>query len=151
MRTSASPVPMSAPAGVTLRPFAGDDDLRAFSEIFAAGNDADNIDERISFATLANWVAHPGEHFDAARDLVVAEVEDRPVAYGWSMWVDTTDGARDYVTRGHVHTAWRRRGTRSGVWCTATARTSTTSRACASTRRNFIRSGSRAILRPPAA
>jgi len=110
MRTSASPVPMSAPAGVTLRPFAGDDDLRAFSEIFAAGNDADNIDERISFATLANWVAHPGEHFDAARDLVVAEVEDWPVAYGWSMWVDTTDGVREYVTRGHVHGSYRRRG-----------------------------------------
>jgi mycothiol synthase len=102
--------PMTAPAGVTLRPYAGDDDLRAFVEIYASGNRADRIEEVVSYEGLANWAGHPSEHFDASRDLVVAEADGRPVGYGWTMWVDTTDGIREYVTRGHVHGEWRRRG-----------------------------------------
>ncbi len=108
MSTTADPMPV--PAGVTLRPFAGDEDLRAFVEIFTAANVADGIDERISYEALANWVAHPSPHFDASRDVIVAEVNGRPVAYGGGSWVDTTDGIREYVTRGTVHGEWRRRG-----------------------------------------
>ena len=37
-------------------------------------------------------------------------VDDKPIAYGWTTWVDSSDGVRDYSTRGHVHPAWRRRG-----------------------------------------
>lgn len=95
---------------VRLRPFAGDDDLRAFVEIFTAANVADGIDERVSYEALANWVAHPSPHFDASRDVVVVEVDGRPVGYGWTSWVDTTDGIREYATRGYVHGEWRRRG-----------------------------------------
>jgi mycothiol synthase len=102
--------PMSAPAGVTLRPYAGEADLRAFVEIYGTGNAADGIEEVISYEALANWAEHPSEHFDPARDSIVAEVDGRPVAYGWTQWVDTTDGVREYVTRGHVHGDWRRRG-----------------------------------------
>jgi mycothiol synthase len=102
--------PMTAPAGVTLRPFAGEADLRAFVDIYRSGNDADDIQEVISYEALANWAEHPSEHFDAARDSIVAEADGRPVAYGWTQWVDTTDGLREYVTRGHVHGEWRRRG-----------------------------------------
>jgi mycothiol synthase len=102
--------PMPARSGVRLRPFAGDDDLRAFVEIFTAANVADDIDERVSYEALANWVGHPSPHFDASRDLVVAEVDGRPVGYGWGSWVDTTDGVREYTTRGHLHGEWRRRG-----------------------------------------
>jgi mycothiol synthase len=102
--------PMPESAGVTLRPFAGDEDLRAFVGIFTAANIADDIDERVSFEALANWVAHPSPHFDAARDVVVAEAAGRPVGYGTASWVDTSDGVREYVTRGHVHGEWRRRG-----------------------------------------
>jgi mycothiol synthase len=40
----------------------------------------------------------------------VVTVDDKPIAYGWTTWVDSTDGVRDYSTRGHVHPAWRRRG-----------------------------------------
>jgi mycothiol synthase len=102
--------PVTAPAGVTLRPFAGDDDLRAFAGIYRSGNDADGIEEVVSFEALANWVAHPTPSFDPQRDIVVAEADGHPVAYGWAQWVDTTDGLREYVSRGHVHGAWRRRG-----------------------------------------
>ncbi|HEY7331555.1 MAG TPA: GNAT family N-acetyltransferase [Candidatus Limnocylindria bacterium] len=110
MTMTGSSEPMSAPAGVTLRPFAGEADLRAFVEIYRSGNQADDIQEVVSYEALANWVGHPSKSFDAARDLVVAEADGRPVAYGWAFWVDTTDGPREYATRGHVHGDWRRRG-----------------------------------------
>jgi mycothiol synthase len=98
------------PLGVTLRPFAGEADLPAFVNIFRAANEADRLDERTSLEALRNWAAHPSESFNSGRDLVVASVDGEPVAYGWTMWVDTSDGIRDYATRGHVHPDWRRRG-----------------------------------------
>ena len=55
------------------------------------------------------WVIRRAR-FDAAQDVAVVTVDDKPIAYGWTTWVDTTDGVRDYSTRGHVHPAWRRRG-----------------------------------------
>jgi mycothiol synthase len=98
------------PPGVTLRPFRGEADLPAFVNLFRAANEADRLDERTSLEALRNWAAHPSESFNAERDLVVAAVDGEPVAYGWTMWVDTSDGIRDYATRGHVHPDWRRRG-----------------------------------------
>jgi mycothiol synthase len=98
------------PAGVAMRPFAGDDDLRVFVEIANAANREDRVEERTSFEALQNWVGHPSRTFDAAQDLAVVTVDDVPIAYGWTTWVDSSDGVRDYSTRGHVHPAWRRRG-----------------------------------------
>ncbi len=118
MKTAApteSAEPISAPAGVALRPFAGDDDLRAMVRIFASANEADGIEERTSFDAMANWVGHPSPHFDASRDVVVAEADGQPVAYGWTSWVDASDGVREYTTRGHVHGEWRRRGIGSAI------------------------------------
>jgi mycothiol synthase len=98
------------PPGVTLRPFAGEADLPAFVNIFRAANQADRVDERTSLEALRNWAAHPSESFNSERDIVIAAVDGEPVAYGWTWWVDTSDGNRDYATRGHVHPDWRRRG-----------------------------------------
>ena len=103
------------PPGVTLRPFAGEADLPAFVGIFRAANLADGVEERTTLEGLANWVGYPSDTFNAERDLVVAAVDGEPIAYGWTMWVDTTDGARDYATRGHVHPDWRRRGVGTAI------------------------------------
>ena len=100
------------PAGVAMRPFAGDEDLRVFVEIANAANAEDRVEERTSFDALRNWVGHPSRTFDAAQDVAVVTVDDKPIAYGWTTWVDSSDGVRDYSTRGHVHPAWRRRGHR---------------------------------------
>lgn len=104
------PILTTTPMGVTLRAFAGEADLSAFVGIFRAANEADRIEERSSLEGMANWVGHPSDTFQADRDIVVATVDGQPVAYGWTSWVDTTDGLRDYATRGHVHPDWRRRG-----------------------------------------
>ncbi|HEY7527379.1 MAG TPA: GNAT family N-acetyltransferase [Candidatus Limnocylindria bacterium] len=103
------------PAGVSLRPFEGDHDLAAFVEIFTAANEADGIDERTTLQGMRSWAGHPSRRFDASRDVVVAEDAGKPVAYGWTSWVDTTDGVRDYSTRGHVHPAWRRQGVGTAI------------------------------------
>ncbi|MGH2455865.1 MAG: GNAT family N-acetyltransferase [Candidatus Limnocylindria bacterium] len=110
-----APTGARLPAGLRLRTFAGEDDLRAFLAIFTAANVADKVEERTSYEGLRNWVGHPGAHFDASRDVVVAEVEGRPIAYGWVHWVDNTDGTRSYSTRGHVHPDWRRRGVGTAI------------------------------------
>jgi mycothiol synthase len=101
--------------GLRLRGFAGEADLHAFVRIFTAANEVDEVDERVSYEGMANWVGHPSPHFDASRDVVVVEAGGEPVAYGWTQWVDTTAGTRDYVTRGHVHPGWRRQGVGTAI------------------------------------
>ena len=109
------PMTRLGPPGVTLRPFAGEADLPAFVGIFRAANQADRIDDRTTLEGMANWVGYPSETFQAERDIVVATVEGEPIAYGWTSWVDTTDGMRDYSTRGHVHPEWRGRGVGTAI------------------------------------
>ena len=82
------------PAGVAMRPFAGDPDLRVFVEIANAANAEDRVEERTSFEALHNWASHPSRTFDAAKDLAVVTVDDKPIAYGWTGWVDSSDGVR---------------------------------------------------------
>jgi mycothiol synthase len=103
------------PAGVSLRPFRGDADLAVFVEIANAGNRADGVEERATLEGLRNWAGFPSRTFNAADDLVVAEADGRPVGYGWTSWVDNSDGSRDYMTRGHVHPDWRRQGIATAI------------------------------------
>jgi GNAT superfamily N-acetyltransferase len=98
-----------APAGLELRPYQGEPDLKAMVRVFNAANVEDRIEERISGEALRNWVEHPSPHFDPGGDIVLAVVDGEVVGYGWTSWVDTTDGLREYATRGHMHPAWRRR------------------------------------------
>ncbi len=93
-----------------LRPTRGEGDLDGMLAAYNEGSRADGVDERISRAWLAHWLEHATPGFDPAQDVVVAEVGRRVVGYGWSFWMDSTDGVRAYVTRGHVHPAWRRKG-----------------------------------------
>jgi mycothiol synthase len=101
--------------GLVLRPYAGLADAAEMFRVFTAANEADGIDERMSEAGLVNWLTHPGKGFDPASDLAFAEIDGEVVGYGWAFWVDTTDGLREYVTRGHVHPAWRRKGIGSTI------------------------------------
>ena len=103
------------PAGLELRPYQGEPDLGAMVRIFTAANEVDGIEERVSVEGLRNWVEHPSPHFDPAADIVLALVDGEVAGYGWTSWVDTTDGLREYATRGHVHPASRRRGVGSAI------------------------------------
>ena len=102
-------------ADIALRPSVGEADLDRFVEIFTAANVADGVEERTTREALANWMGHPRPSFDPERDVVVAEIDGVAVGYGWTSWVDTTDGGRDYSTRGHVHPSWRRQGVGTAI------------------------------------
>jgi mycothiol synthase len=99
---------------VTLRPHR-ESDLPEFVRVSNAANVADGIDEHTSQAGLANWLLTARANFTPADDVVVAVVNGRMAGYGWTDWVETTDGKREYRTRGHVDPAWRRRGVGSAI------------------------------------
>jgi mycothiol synthase len=99
---------------IALRPL-GDSDLPDFVRIANAANDADGIDERSSEAGLRSWLLTPRANYDPADDIVVATVNGEMAGYGFVDWVQTTDGKREYRTRGHVDPAWRRRGVATAI------------------------------------
>lgn len=93
-----------------LRAARGPDEATLLAPIANAANTADGLDEFVSVAELANWLSRPGPHFDPAVDLVIGELDDATVAYGWVSWVDTSDALREYRLGGYVHPGWRGRG-----------------------------------------
>ena len=97
-------------APVRLRPTA---DLQAEVPALWAVQDAarvaDGEIERNSLQGFTTYYRHL-ERCDPARDLIVAEVDDRVVAYARVEWNDSNDGERWYEATCHVHPEWRRQG-----------------------------------------
>ena len=97
--------------GLTIRPYAGEADVPELVRIVNAENEADGITERETVAGMRAWLSNPSAQFDPARDIVVAELDGRPVAMASQDWVDTRDGEmRDFRLWGAVDPAYRRRG-----------------------------------------
>ncbi|HLA65718.1 MAG TPA: GNAT family N-acetyltransferase [Candidatus Saccharimonadales bacterium] len=104
-----------APEGLVLRGYAGPTDLDQMVRVFNASNEDCGIDERISVEGLGNWLAHPSDRFDPAHDVVVAVIADLVVGYGSNSWINTSDGMREFRTRGSVHPDWQGRGIGSAL------------------------------------
>ncbi len=109
MRTDAAALAAGIP-NLVLRPYAGETDLPEMVRIQNAEWEADGLGYRETVGERAAAVAHPSDQFDAARDLTIAEVDGRMVGHARRDWVDTSDGLREYRSRGAVDPAWRRRG-----------------------------------------
>lgn len=109
---------------LVFRAYRPDTDPAEIARIFNAANEAEGGDQHSSPEEFANFLAHPDEHFDSSRDVVIVEHDGEVVAYGWQEWVDTTDGLREHRLRGFVHPAWTRRGIGTGLlhWMEARAR-----------------------------
>jgi mycothiol synthase len=100
-----------APAGLVVRSFGGDEDLPEIVRVLNAENDADGVIEHETLDAIRAWVSNPSEHFDAARDVVVASLDGRVVGVAGQDWVDTRDGElREFRLWGAVDPAYRRRG-----------------------------------------
>ncbi len=97
-------------SGLVIRPYAGEEELPALVRIRNAEYEADGVRGRITLEAMRAWWRHPSEQFDPARDVSVVELDRRPVAFAQRDWVDTTDGVREYRTRGWVAPHARRRG-----------------------------------------
>jgi mycothiol synthase len=109
MRTDAAAAAAEIP-GLVVRAYAGEADHPELVRVHNAEYEGDGVRARTSVPEFDAWLRHPSDQFDPSRDLRVAELDGRPVAYEWIDWVDTTDGLREYRTRGYVEPAARRRG-----------------------------------------
>lgn len=96
--------------GLRLRPYGGEPDLVEITRVLNAEAEADRLPDRFSPDGLAAEYGHPNDHFDARRDVTIAEVDGSLVAVANREWVETTDGFREYRMGGAVDPAWRRRG-----------------------------------------
>ena len=93
------------------RPYAGEPDLPAIVRVMNDAAAADGVDEVWPEAGIRSWFAHPTQHFDAARDVVVGELDGEVVATGRLEWVDTRDGRyREYRHFSSVAPSHRGRG-----------------------------------------
>jgi GNAT superfamily N-acetyltransferase len=92
------------PADVAiLRAYRGAEDVPVLVEIWNAMAVADGLPERRDVDQLTSWWRTPTPHYDASRDVCIAEVDG--VVRGWTVqrWVDTTDGLREFRVSGYVH------------------------------------------------
>ena len=94
--------------GVTYRLLRDAADYEHMADIFRAANAADGIEWVMDAATLRVEHEHRADH-DPRRDVVLAEVDDRPVAYGVATREIQGDVAV-YSTGGRVRPEFRRRG-----------------------------------------
>jgi mycothiol synthase len=113
--TTHSTAQRRVPEGLVLRGYAGPADLDDMARVQNASNEDAGLDERVSAEGLANRLAFPSERSDPAQDVVVARVGDLMVGWGSIDWYDTTDGLREYRTRGSVHPDWQGRGIGSAI------------------------------------
>lgn len=108
--SSAEPAAPAIP-GLRIRPYAGEADLPEIVRVENAEWAADQFDYRSTVAERRAHYGHSSEQFDAARDVVIAEVDGRVVAFANQDWVDTSDGElREFRLGGAVDPEWRKRG-----------------------------------------
>jgi len=96
-------------AGLTFRTFRGDDDYPVMVDIVNAHCAANHTGEIVTLDWLTNFYKN-SSNFDPYRDLLFAEIDGRPIAYGrrWNRALD--DGTRLYVNAGYILPEWARRG-----------------------------------------
>ncbi|MEI8333475.1 MAG: GNAT family N-acetyltransferase [Chloroflexota bacterium] len=110
-RDGGAPVTVAgAPAipGLRFRTYRGPIDAAALVAVENAELAADGIDELYTAEGLAVELECAGNE-TPERELVIAEVDDVPVAYARRSWRPRGD-VRVYEHAGRVHPAWRRRG-----------------------------------------
>src|SRR5688500_702426 len=78
------------PDGFRMRPYAGEADIPAIVDIANRQLEYDKVPFRWSLGDAISSYRHPGEMFDPARDVTIAEIDGVPVGYGDRSWVDTT-------------------------------------------------------------
>jgi mycothiol synthase len=100
----APPIP-----GLRFRLFAGSADYPGMVEVINAAYKADGVDEVVTLEQHAAEYDHPVD-CDPLRDVLIAEVDGRMIAYSRTGSVERSAGERTYGHRGHVAPAYRRRG-----------------------------------------
>jgi len=95
---------------LVLRPYAGEADLPEIARVSNSDMALDGVRVVLTLDDVAPAYRIPSESFNAARDVLMAELDGAVVGTIRVDWVDNTDGTREYRSRGHVDAPWRRRG-----------------------------------------
>ena len=95
---------------LVIRPYAGEADLPEIVRVSNSDMALDGVRVVLTLDDVAPAYRIPSESFDAARDVLMAELDGAVVGTIRVDWVDNTDGTREYRSRGHVDAPWRRRG-----------------------------------------
>lgn len=95
--------------GLTFRNYRGKEDFSIMSALVEASNKADQIKEGISVEQFENRNTDNSK-VDLFRDVLIAEVDGEPMAYGHVFWEDEHEGPRVYYHSGFVLPEWRRKG-----------------------------------------
>lgn len=100
--------------GLAFRRYRGEQDLAEMLRVNLAARWADGVEEvesleqmQLGYANLTNC--------DPDRDILLAEVDGRLVAYARVFWQELVEGGRSYENFGFVHPDWRRRGIGSAM------------------------------------
>jgi mycothiol synthase len=96
------------PALLAWRALRGPVDYRVLANIGQRANLADHVEDVLTVDEVASELA-PTSTFDPSLDVLIAEIEGRPVAWQWTLW-KVQDGQYHYKLRGYVSPGWRRRG-----------------------------------------
>src|SRR5579859_892326 len=86
----------------------GPADYRVLANIGQRANLADHVEDVETIESIANEMEHPA-NFDPRVDVLIAEIESRPVAWQRTAW-RLQDGQYHYKLAGYVSPGWRRRG-----------------------------------------
>jgi mycothiol synthase len=95
-------------ARVTWRHWQGPADNRVLASIGQHANLADHLRDVVTPESVAAQLAHTSNS-DPRRDVLIAEIEGRPVAWQQTSW-RLQDGQYHYRLAGYVSPGWRRRG-----------------------------------------
>ncbi len=94
--------------GFRFRTYRGEPDLDGLCAVLLAVETVDGTNEIWGREAMANWLANMPD-FEAERDVLIAEVEGRMVAWSYRSR-RVRDGIRVFDSYGRVHPDWRRRG-----------------------------------------
>lgn len=100
-----------APAipGLTFRRFRGPEDYPHMLGVINGSKAADGIERSDTLEAIANNYDHL-ERCDPYRDMVMAEVDGKMIAYNRVLWDQQEDGVRTYTVFGFLLPEWRRKG-----------------------------------------
>jgi mycothiol synthase len=96
-------------AGLTFRPFRGDEDYPVIVEIINAHNAANETGEIVTLDWLTNFYQN-SPNFDPRRDVLFAEIDGQPIAVGRRWYRQLDDGTRLYGQAGCILPEWSRLG-----------------------------------------
>jgi ribosomal protein S18 acetylase RimI-like enzyme len=95
--------------GLRFRTWAGEEDFPGMIDVIDAAKRVDNVERADTVATLASGYAHL-TNCDPRKDVCVAEIDGRIVAYSRTWWEEQEEGQLVYLSIGFVHPDCRRQG-----------------------------------------